>query len=300
MDLQKLTYFVAVAESKNFTTAAKNNFISQPTLSKHISELEYELGMQLFARSKHSVYLTPEGETLLPYAKEIVTKADDFLGLARALAKKGSGFLRIGYSGYWEFNYICQLIHRYSAAYPHINFNFVREHHGHLFRRLQSGECDVIFALKENSPRDLGSKIGWKTIASTPFSVVLSARHPLASRDSIRLEELANETLILLDHSQDSLLNSIISQKFQNTNPFPNYLPYMPKNAYDLALLVLANKGLAITSRWLELSNIDGLVFVKIEDPMPIAEFGAAYRKDKNSPALRAFLEKIDSIPFNI
>ena len=70
MELQKLIYFVAVAEAKNFTTAAKNNFISQPTLSKHINELEYELGIPLFMRSKHSVYLTPEGNTLLPYAIE--------------------------------------------------------------------------------------------------------------------------------------------------------------------------------------------------------------------------------------
>lgn len=73
----------------------------------------------------------------------------------------------------------------------------------------------------------------------------------------------------------------------------------MPKNSYDLSLLVLANKGLAITSRWLELSNIDGLSFVEIEDSMPAAEFGAAYRNDKISPILSAFLEKIDEIPFN-
>ena len=299
MELQKLIYFVAVAEAKNFTTAAKNNFISQPTLSKHINELEYELGIPLFMRSKHSVYLTPEGNTLLPYAKEIVTKADNLRNLASSLAKKESGFLCVGYSGYWEFNYLCELIRQFSIAYPHINFTFIREHHGHLFRRLQHGECDLIFALKENSPTNLGNKIGWKSIANTTFSVVMSSQHPLASRKSIRLEELADETLILLDHSQDSLLNAIVSQKFQNTNPFPNYLTYMPKNSYDLSLLVLANKGLAITSRWLELSNIDGLSFVEIEDSMPAAEFGAAYRNDKISPMLRAFLEKIDEIPFN-
>ena len=74
MDISKLAYFVSVADTRNFTAASKRLFISQPSLSRHINELEYELGVRLFIRSKHSVDLTPEGASLLPLAKEIIEK----------------------------------------------------------------------------------------------------------------------------------------------------------------------------------------------------------------------------------
>jgi len=300
MDLQKLMYFVSVAETQNFTIAAKNNFISQPTLSKHINELECELGVRLFSRSNHAVFLTPEGLALLPSAKEIVTKIDNFSALSASLAKSESGWFTIGYSGYWEYPYLCRLVERFSRLYPHVNFSFIREHHGRLFRYLQQGECDIIFALKEESPENFNNKLGWNTIAASSFSLALSNQHPLASKKSVYLSELTGETLIILDHSQDSILNLSIAKHFQNADPFPKFFTNMPKNSYDLMMLVLANKGVSILSSFMKLANIEGISFVDIEDPMPMAEFGVAYPANSTSQILKAFLDLIDETPFPI
>ena len=300
MDLSKLTYFVSVADTHSFTAAARRHFISQPSLSRHINELEYELGVRLFVRSKHSVDLTPEGAALLPMAKEIIEKKEKFLEVARSLSATGSGYFCIGYSGYWEFQYLCEALNRFSAQYPHVNFSFVREHHGRLNQKLCDGDCDIILTLKESEYLSYGQGIGWKLIARSPFVVVMSSRHPLAGRKSLSFADIANETIIPLSGNQDSILNTMISKKMQQVNPAPNYFPFPPQNSYDLSLLVLANKGISITTSWLEMSNIAGISFCRIEDDLPEAEFGVAYRMERKDPLLDAFLQVIEETPFNV
>lgn len=301
MDISKLVYFVSVADTRNFTAASRRLFISQPSLSRHINELEYELGVRLFIRSKHSVDLTPEGASLLPLAKEIIEKKEKFLEVARSLATSGSGYFSIGYSGYWEFQYLSEAISRFSTQFPFVNFSFVREHHGRLNHKLFAGDCDIILTLKESEYQSYErQQIGWKLIASAPFVVVMSSRHPLAGRQSISIAEIANEVIIPISGSQDSILNTMIFKKLQEVNPAPNYFPFPPQNSYDLALLVLANKGIAITTSWLELSKITGVSFCRIEDDLPEAEFGVAYRIDGENPLLDAFLQVIEQTPFNV
>lgn len=298
MDILKLLYFVSVADMHNFTAASKKHFISQPSLSRHINELEYELGVRLFFRSNHAVELTPEGETLLPLAREMIEKKEKFMEVAQSLATGGSGYFRIGYSGYWEFQYLCEVINRFSSQFPYVNFSFIREHHGRLNRKLYDGDCDIILTLKESEYQSYGQCIGWQLIATSPFVVVMSSRHPLAAQKTISLAEIANEVIIPMSGNQDSILNTMIFKQLQDVNPAPNYFPFPPENTYDLSLLVLANKGIAITTSWLELSKIAGVSFCRIEDDLPEAEFGVAYRTGRNNPLLDAFLEIIETTPF--
>ena len=72
MDLDHLKYFVSVAQTLNFSEAARLNGVQQPKISRSILELETELGAQLFSRTKRDVFLTREGSTFLPYATDVV------------------------------------------------------------------------------------------------------------------------------------------------------------------------------------------------------------------------------------
>lgn len=95
MDIKQLEYFVTIAQTLNFTQAARTHYITQPAISHRITDLETELGIKLFVRSKHRVCLTSAGEAFLNYAVSMLDTADAALNRARNIALGKEGHIRI-------------------------------------------------------------------------------------------------------------------------------------------------------------------------------------------------------------
>src|ERR1700736_166836 len=98
MELRHLRYFVAVAEALNFTKASARLRVAQPALSRQMTDLEDEIGVDLFKRSPRGVTLTAEGQLFLEEARELLKRADDAFRKVRALARGEYGELHVGYS----------------------------------------------------------------------------------------------------------------------------------------------------------------------------------------------------------
>lgn len=95
MDMNQLNYFISVAQTLNFTEAAKRNGITQPSISHHINELEKQLGARLFLRDRRSVTLTDAGREFLPYAMEIVETAQDAICRVKQTEDGSKGHISI-------------------------------------------------------------------------------------------------------------------------------------------------------------------------------------------------------------
>ena len=295
MDFRKLQYFISVAECKSFTGAAKCNYISQPSLSRQIAELESELGVQLFVRSKHNVAITAEGAKLLEYAKGIIRQSYEMVTDAHKHGPKGEGTLRIGYPGYWEYNYVVEIINNLSKNNPNLNITFVREYQNKLLQKLKLRECDVIFTCM--APWESMPLIEWKKILKAPLCLVTTQENPLASKGYVKIEELHDENFIMIQRSENSIINDIIVN-YCNENGFsPNISPYQPSNIQDLMLMIAAGKGVTIAVKWVK-SWCPELCFLSTEPHLPEIEFGIAYRKDDQAHSfyLSSFLEVVDSI----
>ena len=96
MDIQQLNCFISVAQTLNFSEAARRNFVSQSTVSRYIGDLEKEFGVQLFTRSHRDVLLTHEGKTLLPYALEMIATLGKAKKVIDKLQNGGTGKLSVG------------------------------------------------------------------------------------------------------------------------------------------------------------------------------------------------------------
>ena len=96
MDINIIKYFVSVAQTLNFSEAARQNFVSQSTVSRGIIEMEKEFGANLFTRTKRNVMLTAEGKALLPYAMEIMENLNSATFIIDKLQRGIDGKITIG------------------------------------------------------------------------------------------------------------------------------------------------------------------------------------------------------------
>lgn len=120
MELRHLRYFVAVADELSFTRAAARLHIAQPPLSRQISQLEEELGVQLFERSTRSISLTPAGAYLYQQARLIVARVRDVGDSVRRIGKGGRSWFGLGFVPSLLYGFLPELIRRLRETHPRV------------------------------------------------------------------------------------------------------------------------------------------------------------------------------------
>ena len=193
MEIYQLRYFVAVAETSSFTKAASRSFISQPSLSQQIANLEEELGQSLFHRLGRSVALTQAGHQLLEHARRILSEADNAV---REIKESAAAGHRVSVGA------IPTVAHFFfPAVIAHCRANDIRlklrsyeNFRPSVVAAVLEGEIDLgLISLPINEPRIVQSPL-----FSEPLLLAVSANHPLAQAEHITFPDLKDENFILL------------------------------------------------------------------------------------------------------
>lgn len=193
MELRQLYYFVKVAETLNFSEAARSLFVTQSTLSQQVKQLEEEFGIALFERDSHSVSLTENGSRLLPLAKRTLQDARDCINQIKDLQEMVSGELIVGVT-YSFCPVLTETVKNFIDAYPGVKLRIVSKSSEELISMLRKREVDFVLAFKPNeSYDDIESQI----LFDDRLSVILRNDHPLAGRSSLRMEDLQRQKIAL-------------------------------------------------------------------------------------------------------
>jgi LysR family transcriptional regulator, hydrogen peroxide-inducible genes activator len=193
--LKDLRYLVAVADTRHFGRAAARCFVSQPTLSTQLKKLEDYLGVQLIERQPKRVALTAAGEAIVARARRILEASDEVVTLARAHRDPLAGVLRIAMLPTIGPYVLPRVARDITKALPRLDLRLYEYPTAAMLTRLRAGEIDLgILAL----PVDLDG-LEARALYDEPFMVAVPATHPLAKRDSIRVQDLRDETLLLLE-----------------------------------------------------------------------------------------------------
>ena|SRR5690606_673526 len=150
MQLQQLTYFVAVAETRHFTRAAELIGVTQPSLSKQIHVLEAELGARLFDRVRGNITLTQAGEALLPLARRILADAETARREVQQLIGLRGGRLRLGATPSLCTSLVADVLRRYKDAYPKIELVVEENGSQDLASHLARGELDIALMIPDH------------------------------------------------------------------------------------------------------------------------------------------------------
>lgn len=193
MELRQVKYFIKVAESGNFSEAARQLFISQSAISQQIKLLEEELNAQLFVRDHNRVTLTESGEQLYPLAKQVMSDVAECHSRIRDLQGLLCGELNVGLTYSLE-PYMREAMLQFMSAYPKVQLNAHYKNLPELLRMLQNEEIDMMLSMMPTSPHDFVESV---PLTEYRLAAVMRKTHVLAQKPSITFQDLLPHRLIL-------------------------------------------------------------------------------------------------------
>lgn len=290
MEIYQLRYFVAVAETGSFTKGAARSFISQPSLSQQILNLEAELGQALFHRLGRSVALTQAGHALLEHARRIISEADNAV---REIKEDAGSGQRVAVGA------IPTVAHFFfPAVIAHCRANDIRlklrsyeNFRPNVVAAVLEGEIDLgLISLPINEPRVVQT-----SLFTEPLLLAVSARHRLASSPQVTFSDLKDENFILLGDA-----SSLAAQVRRISGDY-DFEPRIAHRCAQLATvksLTAMGLGVSILPRSARNANDpEGLVYRKFSGAAPTREIAliSHYRRHLGKGA-QLFVEAAHSV----
>jgi LysR family hydrogen peroxide-inducible transcriptional activator len=195
MNLRDLRYLVALAEHRHFGRAAEASFVSQPTLSTQIKKLEDELGVALVERTPRKVLLTEVGREIAQRARDVLNEVDQIRAIARRTLDPESGTVRLGIFPTLGPYLLPHVVPRIRDRFPRLELLLVEEKTEVLLRQLREGRLDAaVLALPIHD-----DQLHAEFLFEEPFLLAVPEQHELARRKTLKLEDLSDQSLLLLE-----------------------------------------------------------------------------------------------------
>lgn len=265
MELHQLRYFVAVAETGNFTRASERSHISQPSLSQQISKLESEIGHKLFHRLGRKAVLTEAGTTFLERARRILFEVEN---AAKELSDHPSLERRITVGAVQTVMpyLITPFIALCRETQPNLLIDAREGFRSDLVRAVVEGDLDL--AVVPLPVKD--HRVSIEPLLTEPLLLVTAKHHPFASRSEISIGDLAGETFVSLGDS--STLAAQIRVFFGDHN-FEPRVGYRCAQVATLKLFVAMGLGISILPQLARVQDDEGsLTYLRLTGSEPTRE----------------------------
>lgn len=285
MDFNQINCFISVARTLNFSEAARQNFVSQSTVSRYISELEKEFGVKLFARNHRDVMLTNEGKVLLPYAIEITESLHKAKSVIDRMHNGGEGKISIVFdvvAGAFAQN----CIKAFAKRYPDIAVEIAEANSNENI----DNTYDFYFTLRDMLPENEEME----SVITHKDTLMLVVPKDFNMHDK-SVEKMQDERFILLSENVSPILYMEIMDIFRTCHFSPSIISYDSVKA----LMVAVGAGLGVTVLPEELLKMQAYKDVKVIDIDDIETditYAMAYKKEASNPATQLFLDIVKEL----
>jgi len=291
LELRHLRYFVAVAECGRFSIAAEQRLhTAQPSLSRQIRDLEYQVGADLLTRSARGVELTPAGKVFLEHCRIVLAQVEAACVAARRVAKPPKPRLTLGFLTGMEMDWLPDAMHILKDDLANIQVTVSSEHSPTLADALTKGTLDVAFLRHETGHPELV----FTPVAHEPLIVLMPSDHRLAKQTLVRPHDLEGETFISVSNSAP-VLRAVIENYMTESG-----LTITPQHEVDnlsMAIsLVASTRGIALLPLYANNFLPWSVVSRPIGGEAPTIELMLAYHKANTAPVLQRFVSKVDEL----
>jgi len=213
MEMHQVRYFLAVARTLNFTRAAEECNVAQPSLTRAVRQLEGELGGDLFRRERPHAQLTELGQRMLPLLKQCYDSALSARSLATAIKKGEVGSLRLALSSSIDPALVTPHVVELGKLFSGLELKLLRGSSSEVLEYLKSGEVELAIAGPVNEDWD---RLDSWALFTEPFHLAASSAHALAKAPTVELEVLRGERMMIRTYCETtpSLLDLLRGHEF--------------------------------------------------------------------------------------
>jgi len=291
MELRHLRYFVAVAEEGSLTVAAERRLhTAQPSLSRQMRDLEYEVGAQLMVRSARGIELTVAGRVFLDHARLALAQVEAAREAARRAAKPDKPSFALGFLTGQEMDWLPEAVRILRDELPNMEVTISSQYSPDLAGALMRGKLDVAFMRPEAQAPDLVFKV----VTKEPLVAILPSDHRLAAYEAIDPHDIAGETFISVSNTAPTL-RVVIHDYLERFN-----LGIRPDHEVDnLAMamsLVASTRGVAFLPAYAQNFLPWSVISRPIKGDAPTIDLVIGYNRANASPTLKLFLSRLDEL----
>lgn len=273
MKLLQMKYFQTVCRYGSITKAAEELFVSQPTISFCIKELEGEFGVRLFHRRHNRLQLTVEGSYFLDKVNYILQSVD---ALAVQMKNMGNNrnHVKIAVPAMISTFLFPQIFNAYSKTYPEVELEMLETGSLQVRKLVDASSVDLGITIRDDVVDDTYNEL---PLVSTELVFCVSRKHPLADRKQISFKELSDEHIILF--KADSYQNIFIKRAFSEAGVEPNIMLYSSQLYTIKQFLSYGNVGAFLYRQVAEMDK--DLVCIPLEQPI-IQDIALIWTKNGN------------------
>jgi len=290
MELRHLRYFVAVVEEGSLTTAAERRLhTSQPSLSRQIRDLEYEVGAELLSRSVRGVELTAAGKAFLDHARLALLQVDTAVEAARKAAQPARKTFATGFQTGHEVTWLPQVMHVLGDELKNIQLNVFSDFSPDLAEALVRGRLDLAFMRVEP-----GYDLAYHVVDREPLIVLMPSDHRLTARKTVRPQDFVGE--IFIGGARKASVLRTVTEAYLRSAGLDIKLDHGVDNMAMAMSLVASTGGLALMPAYAKNLLPWSVVSRPLEGEAPTIELAVGYSKANTSPILKLFRSRIDEL----
>ena len=289
MELRHLRYFVAVAEAGSLTVAAEKRLhTAQPSLSRQIRDLEYEVGVPLMNRSVHGIELTAAGRAFLDHARLALVQVETATEAARRAAHPAKPTFALGFLTGLEMDWLPEAMRILRDELPNLEISISSQYSPDLAQALLRGKLDVAFMRPEAHMPDLN----YTVIVKEPLVVFIPSDHRLVSKDAIALQDIADETFIGISYTAPTLkvvIDDYLKRAGMNLRP-----THSVDNLAMAMSLIASTRGVALLPAYAKNFLPRSVTSRPLDGAVPTIDLVIGYNKNNISRTLGLFLSRFD------
>jgi len=288
MELRHLRYFAAVAEQLHFRHAAEIVHVAQPALSQQIRQLEEEIGVRLFERSRHKVRLTTAGKAFYENAQSILVEVDRAVARARKVESGDAGTIRVGFVSTAAIRVLPVAMKKLEKQVPAAEIELNELAAGEQIDGLYRQQIDIGFVHAQLSREVLESRV----VARDRLIVAVPGSCSLARSARVDMRDLARWPAIMPAGHLSSGFYEQVRMAYQRAGVRPERV-HNTRLLQTGLLLVGAGMGVSIVPESFQSIRVRGVVYKDLQVEPPVCELVAVWRRDNRSPLLGRFVRDL-------